>query len=102
MKLYRKLPTITEESVKPREPAHTEIAVQPFAIRLAVGFTGLVLLTLVLSVLSRFALTHDTTSAMAVIQSTLTDKMFWSAVMVGFMAYLMISAIFQTVSGLGA
>jgi uncharacterized protein len=86
MKLYRKLPAITEESTKPREPAQAAIAVQPFAIRLAVGFTGLVLLTLLVFVLSRFALTHDTTSAMAVIESTLTDKMFWSAVAVGFLA----------------
>ncbi len=66
-------------------PDVTAVA-QPFPIRLAVGFTTLVLLTLAAFVLGRFLFMHDTGSALALVEQTLSDKMFWSAIAVGFLA----------------
>lgn len=63
-----------------------KVAPPPFAIRLAIGFTTLVLLTLTVFVISRFLLVNDSVTAISLIQQTLSDQMFWSAVAVGFLA----------------
>lgn len=85
MKLYRTLPI---PNVEPAvlQPAQAIAAAQPFAIRLAVGFTSLVLLTSVVFLLSRFFLVNDSATAMMLIEQTLSDKLFWSAIAVGFLA----------------
>lgn len=85
MKLYRKLPAQGKPVVSLPEVQPAGVA-QPMAIRLAVGFTSLVLLTLTVFVISRFALTNDYASGLSLIEETLSDKMFWSAVAVGFLA----------------
>jgi uncharacterized membrane protein YfcA len=85
MKLYRNLPAKGTPVVPPLSAQPAGIA-QPMAIRLAVGFTTLVLLTLTVFVISRFALTNDYASGLSLIEETLSDKMFWSAVAVGFLA----------------
>lgn len=76
MKLYRAIPN----QVTPTLPA------QPFAIRLAVGFTSLVLLTATVFIISRFFLINDSATALTLIEQTLSNKLFWSAVAVGFLA----------------
>lgn len=85
MKLYRQLAG-TQAQVSTQSLLHQDAIVQPFAIRLAIGFTSLVLLTLTILFLSRFALTNDSSTALSLIEQTLSDKMFWSAVAVGFLA----------------
>lgn len=85
MKLYRKLAGTQDLASAPSAPHQTAI-VQPFAIRLAVGFTALVLLTLVVFAVGRFLMTNDSNSARILIEQTLSDKMFWSAIAVGFLA----------------
>ncbi|MEC4722699.1 sulfite exporter TauE/SafE family protein [Noviherbaspirillum sp. CPCC 100848] len=86
MKLYRKLFTEAEQS-PPLPLTQTSAAIaQPLVIRLAMGFTSLVLLTLTVFVVGRFLITNDSSSALSLIDQTLSDKMFWSAVAVGFLA----------------
>lgn len=63
-----------------------EAAPLPYAIRLAIAFTSLVLLTLTVFVISRFVFSNDADTAKSLILQTLTDRMFWSAVAVGFLA----------------
>lgn len=76
MKLYRAIPNQVTQTL----PA------QPFAIRLAVGFTSLVLLTATVFIISRFFLINDSATALTLIEQTLSNKLFWSAVAVGFLA----------------
>lgn len=85
MKLFRKLPS-ADNKYEARPAPTTVLAAQPFAIRLAIGFTSLVLLTLTVFVFSRFLLSNDASTAMMLVNQTLTDKMFWSAIAVGFLA----------------
>lgn len=85
MKLYRTLPNIDVPATVPHSvPAAVDV--QPLAIRLAVGFTSLVLLTATVFVVSRFFLINDSATAMTLIEQTLTDRLFWSAIAVGFLA----------------
>ncbi|WP_370264114.1 sulfite exporter TauE/SafE family protein [Limnobacter sp.] len=85
MKLYRKIPADVSTDPIPRAAQSVAVA-QPLTIRLAIGFTLLVLLTLTVFVITRFALNNDMSSAQAIISETLNDKMFWSAVAVGLLA----------------
>lgn len=85
MKLYRKIPADVSTDPIPRA-AQSVVVAQPLTIRLAIGFTLLVLLTLTVFVITRFALNNDMSSAQAIISETLNDKMFWSAVAVGLLA----------------
>lgn len=85
MKLYQSQ-TSTQGQASTQSPPHQHAIVQSFAIRLAMGFTSLVLLTLTLFVVSRFVVNNDSSSALTLIEQTLSDKMFWSAVAVGFLA----------------
>jgi len=64
----------------------SKLASLPFAIRLAIGFTSLVLLTLTVFIISRFLLVNDSVTAISLVRETLSDHMFWSAVAVGFLA----------------
>lgn len=88
MKLDRKISgqaPLDEE----RHPVQTPEAIaiqQPFAIRLAVGFTSLVLLTLTVFVVSRFLIVNDAAGVAQIVEQTLSDRLFWSAVAVGFLA----------------
>lgn len=59
---------------------------QPLAIRVAVGFTIVVLLGLTAFLAGRFLLTHDAAGATEIISATLSDRLFWSAVAVGLLA----------------
>lgn len=95
MKLYRKavLATGAESEARPSPPMAVAVASSPFAIRLAVGFTYLVLLTLSVFVVSRFLLMNDAATATSLIQQTLSDKMFWSAVAVGLLAQVIDGAL---------
>lgn len=91
MKLYRNIPAqapLADESAAapPVVAVEAVVAVQPFAIRLAVGFTSLVLLTLTVFVVSRFLIVNDASTALQIVEHTLSDRMFWSAVAVGFLA----------------
>lgn len=96
MKLYRKIPGVPDSVTSlplPASPAAAEpqpaIAAaieQPMAIRLAMGFTILVLLGLSAFLAGRFLLTHDAASASELISATLSDRLFWSAVAVGLLA----------------
>lgn len=85
MKLYRKIQGIPEEvNAQPAPQAYA--ATQPFAIRLAMGFSSLVMLTLAVFVLSRFLTTNDSSTIVSLVDQTLSDEMFWTAVAVGFLA----------------
>lgn len=84
MKLYRTIPD--QQAPDAIAPAPAAVAVQSRAIQLAVGFTWLVLLTLTVFVFSRFVLANDTSTAISLVEQTLSDKMFWSAIAVGFLA----------------
>ena len=85
MKLYRKINAESELTAPSVVPQATAVA-QPLSIRLAIGFTSLVLLTLVVFSVSHFFLSHDSTTALAAIEQTLSSKLFWSAIAVGFLA----------------
>lgn len=84
MKLYRRLASTLDQASD--QTPHQRATAQPFTIQLAIGFTSLVLITLTIFVVSRFVLTNDSSTALALIEQTLSDKMFWSAVAVGFLA----------------
>lgn len=84
MKLYRQLKTSDKQELY--SVARPQVITPPLPIRLAMGFTLLVLLTLTVFVASRFMMTNDYGSALVLIEQTLSDKMFWSAVAVGFLA----------------
>ncbi|PWF49120.1 sulfite exporter TauE/SafE family protein [Massilia glaciei] len=85
MKLYRKLGRISAQpgaqlaAQDPNPPL-------PLAIRLAMGFTSLVMLTLVIFVLARFLQGNDSGTVLSLVKQTLSDRMFWAAVAVGFFA----------------
>jgi uncharacterized membrane protein YfcA len=90
MKLYRHPPAdqieqVAEPVVIPTAASTVAIA-QPLAIRLAVGFTALVLLTLAVTLAGRFFYLHDTAAMSQIVEQTLTDRLFWSAVAVGVLA----------------
>lgn len=85
MKLYRKLPNHSEAAELAAE-SQAAVLAQPLAIRMAIGFTSVVLLALSSFVITRFFLVHDSTTALQLIDQTLSDKMFWSAIAVGFLA----------------
>ncbi|HEY0843896.1 MAG TPA: sulfite exporter TauE/SafE family protein [Noviherbaspirillum sp.] len=84
-KLYRQMPG-QQHALDTHTPTPAVAVAQPRAIQLAVGFTLLVLLTLSTVVVSRFLLLNDTGTALQIIAQTLHDKMFWSAIAVGFLA----------------
>lgn len=95
MKLFRK--KFTEEAGIPTteagvaSPIHIGLTVagaerQPFAIRFAMVFASLVLLTLVVFLLGRFFLVNDSAAIEQIVAEVLSDKMFWSAIAVGFLA----------------
>lgn len=93
MKLYRKIPNQQDAVVQQNATASDPIVAsavlaqpQPFAIRLAMGFASLVLVTLVVFLIGRFIVVNDSATAMQLIDQTLSDKMFWSAIAVGFLA----------------
>lgn len=67
-------------------PVRTAAIIQSRTIRFAVGFTWLVLFVLAAFVVSRFLLTNDTGTAIRLVEQTLSDRMFWSAIAVGFLA----------------
>jgi hypothetical protein len=84
MKLFRKNPPLATSADCPAPPgAPTAL---PIELRLAVGFTSFVLLALAVFALSRFAMNHNTTTGMAILNQTLADPLFWSAIVVGFLA----------------
>lgn len=85
MKLYRKFSSMQERE-SAQFASQARAATQPFAIRFAMGFSTLVMLTLVVFVLSRFLLANDSSTVVALVDQTLSDKMFWAAVAVGFLA----------------
>jgi uncharacterized membrane protein YfcA len=82
MKLYRKVRIPAGSGMLPP----TQDIAQPLAIRLAVGFSSLVMVTVAIFILSRFLLMHDAGTALALVEQTLSDKMFLAAVAVGFLA----------------
>lgn len=87
MKLYRKIPD--EKDVGEMNTivsAAVLASPQPFVIRLAMGFASLVLVTLSVFLISRFFILNDSAAALNIIDQTLSDKMFWSAIAVGFLA----------------
>lgn len=95
MKLHRKIPgdesPALPETTATLPPTITPLAraaaiEQPLAIRLAMGFTVLVLLGLAAFLAGRFLLAHDTASATQIISETLSNRLFWSAVAVGLLA----------------
>ena len=86
MKLYRKLADAPEQQANAKPVPQVQAIAQPLAIRLAAGFSSLVLVTLAIFVLSRFLLTNDSSTALSLVHQTLSDKMFWAAVAVGFLA----------------
>lgn len=87
MKLYRKISNSAIPSEKTLQAAPLVLAqAQPLSIRLAVGFAILSLLTITVLLAGRFFLAHDTASAALIIEQTLSDKLFWSAVAVGLLA----------------
>jgi uncharacterized membrane protein YfcA len=87
MKVYRSIPIQPGISEVPpvTEPA-VAVAAQPLVIRMAIFFTLFVLLTFTVFVVGRFFAVNDTASAMSIIEQTLTSKLFWSAIAVGFLA----------------
>ena len=91
MKLHRKIPgepdTATTAAAAPQPAVSVAVAIeQPLAIRLAMGFTILVLLGLTAFLAGRFLLMHDAASATELISETLSDRLFWSAIAVGLLA----------------
>lgn len=95
MKLYRNItidtPVVTAPVVTaPIADRHLQpqaaVIAQPLTIRLAMGFTLFVLVALSVFVISRFLLQNDSATVVQIIDQTLSDKLFWSAIAVGFLA----------------
>lgn len=87
MKLYRKIPNQQDGAASiPIVPSVGVAQAQSLTIRLAVGFASLVLVTLSVFLISRFFIINDSSTAFQIINQTLSDKMFWSAIAVGFLA----------------
>ena len=87
MKLYRRIPN-QKELVETGPIVRSAVLAQPqpFAIRLAMAFASLVLVTLSAFLIGRFFVLNDSATALQIIDQTLSDKMFWSAIAVGFLA----------------
>jgi uncharacterized membrane protein YfcA len=85
MKLYRRIPD-QNNRIGNNPAAGSIVIAQPLSIRVASGFASLVLVTLSVFLVSRFWYVNDAASALQLIDQTLSDKMFWSAVAVGFLA----------------
>lgn len=85
MKLYRKLDGISAESTLHVAAPSQATPLAP-ALRFATGFTSLVMLTLVVFMMSRFLQSNDSSSVLMLVEQTLSDRMFWAAVAVGFLA----------------
>lgn len=87
MKLYRKIqnPTLRAQE-KPAADLMALSPAQPFAIRFAMGFASLTLITLFVFLIGRFVVVNDTASGLQIIEETLSNPMFWSAIAVGFLA----------------
>jgi uncharacterized membrane protein YfcA len=89
MKLYRKIPGEADSPALQADTAplpFDALPGQPLVIRIAIGFTVVVLLGLTAFLAGRFWVMHDAASAADIIATTLSDRMFWSAVAVGVLA----------------
>lgn len=90
MKLFRKV--VAEDDTPPdltvvKAGGNTAaIEDQPFAIRFAMLFASFVLLTLSVFLIGRFFLINDSASALEIVTDVLSNKMFWTAIAVGFLA----------------
>lgn len=63
-----------------------DVTVQPAVIRWAMAFILSVLLVGLVWGVGHFWLVHDWTAGVAIVESTLANKLFWSAIAVGFLA----------------